>query len=43
MIKTFGHSDFQLILSAYFARHDDARTVAEAGKIDYGLAQPKTA
>ena len=43
MIKMFGHSDFELILSTYFAQNDDARMVAEASNIDYGLSQPKTA
>jgi len=43
MIKMFGHSDFELIMSTYFAQNDDARMVAEASKIDYGLSQPRTA
>lgn len=37
MMKLFGHSDFDLILSTYYAQNDDARLVAEASKIDYGL------
>lgn len=37
MIKMFGHSDFKLILSTYYAQNDDARLVEEAMKIDYGL------
>jgi integrase len=43
MIKMFGHSDFELILSTYYAQNDDARLVAEASKIDFGLNLPKTA
>lgn len=37
MIKMFGHGDFKLILESYYAQNDDARLVAEAGKIDFGL------
>ncbi len=37
MIKMFGHSDFKLILSTYYAQNDDVRLVEEASKIDYGL------
>ena len=37
MIKMFGRSDFTLIRSTYYAQNDDARLVAEASKIDYGL------
>jgi len=37
MIKMFGHSDFELILRVYYAQNDDARLVAEASKIDFGL------
>jgi integrase len=43
MIKMFGHSDFELILSTYYAQNDDARLVAEASKIDFGLNLPKSA
>jgi hypothetical protein len=43
MIKMFGHSDFELILSTYFAQNDDDRMVAETSRIDYGLGLPKTA
>ncbi len=43
MIKMFGHSNFELILSIYYAQNDDARLVAEACKIDFGLNLPKTA
>ena len=42
MIKMFGHSDFELILKVYYAQNDDARMVAEATKIDFGLGLPKT-
>ena len=42
MIKMFGHSDFELILRTYYAQNDDARMVAEASKIDFGLGLPKT-
>lgn len=41
MLKVFGHSDFQLILSTYYAQNDDARLVAEASKIDFGLGLPR--
>ncbi|MCB9858797.1 MAG: site-specific integrase [Phycisphaerales bacterium] len=37
MIKMFGHGDFKLILETYYAQNDDARLVAEAQKIDFGL------
>jgi site-specific recombinase XerD len=40
MLKMFGHSDFDLILSTYDAQNDDARMVAEASKVDYGLNPP---
>lgn len=40
MLKMFGHSDFELILSTYYAQNDDARMVAEASKVDYGLRPP---
>ncbi len=43
MLKMFGHSDFELILSTYYAQNDDARLVAETMKIDFGLGLPKTA
>ena len=42
MLKMFGHSDFELILSTYYAQNDDARLVAEASKIDYGLRSPES-
>ena len=41
MIKMFGHSDFKLILSTYYAQNDDVRLVEEASKIDYGLTLPE--
>ena len=37
MLQMFGHSDFELILSTYYAQNDDARMVAEASKVDFGL------
>ncbi len=37
MLKMFGHSDFELILSTYYAQNDDARMVPEASKVDFGL------
>ena len=37
MLKMFGHSDFDLILSTYYAQNDEARLVGEASKIDFGL------
>ena len=37
MLKMFGHHDFQLILSTYYAQHDVVRMVAEASKIDFGI------
>jgi integrase len=37
MLKIFGHSDFELILSTYYAQNDDARMLAEASKVDFGL------
>ena len=37
MLKMFGHSDFELILSMYYAQNDDARMVAEASSMDFGL------
>ncbi len=43
MLKMFGHSDFELILSTYYAQNDDARLVEEASKIDFGLGLPKSA
>ncbi len=42
MLKLFGHSDFELLLSTYYAQNDDARMVAEASKVDYGLRPPDT-
>ena len=41
-LNMFGHSDFKLILSTYYAQNDDARLVAEASKIDFGLGLPRT-
>lgn len=38
MLKMFGHHDFELILSTYYAQNDDARMLAEASKIDFGLS-----
>ena len=35
MLKMFGHSDFELILSTYYAQNDDARLVAEAFGTDH--------
>ncbi len=43
MLKMFGHSDFELILSTYYAQNDDARLFAETSKIDFGLGLPQTA
>ena len=43
MLKMFGHSDFELILSTYYAQNDDERMVAEASRIDFGLGLPKSA
>ncbi len=43
MLKMFGHSDFELILSTYYAQNDDARMVPEASKIDFGLGLSRTA
>lgn len=37
MLKMFGHDDFELILSTYYAQNDDARMLAEATKVDFGL------
>ena len=37
MLKMFGHHDFELVLSTYYAQNDDARMVKEASKIDFGL------
>ncbi len=37
MLKMFGHSDFELILSTYYAQNDDARMVSEASKVDFGI------
>lgn len=37
MLKMFGHHDFQLILSTYYAQNDDARMLAEASRVDFGL------
>jgi len=43
MIKAFGHTDYKLILSTYYEQNDDARLVAEASKIDFGLEIPQKA
>ncbi|MBI5764787.1 MAG: site-specific integrase [Planctomycetes bacterium] len=43
MIKVFGHTDFKLIMSTYYSQNDDARMVAEASRIDFGLSPPPTA
>lgn len=37
MIRAFGHTDYKLIMSTYYAQIDDARLVEEASKIDFGL------
>lgn len=37
MLKMFGHHDFELILSTYYAQNDDVRMLAEASKVDFGL------
>lgn len=37
MIKMFSHADVQLIVTIDYSQSDDARLVAEAGKIDFGL------
>ncbi len=37
LIKMFGHTDFELILSTYYAQNDDERLINEANKIDFGL------
>lgn len=41
MIRAFGHTDFKLIMSTYYSQNDDARLVAEASKIDFGLGLEK--
>ncbi len=41
MIRAFGHTDFKLIMSTYYSQNDDARMVAEASKIDFGLGLEK--
>ncbi len=38
MIKMFGHTDFELIMKTYYAQNDDARMVAAAMKISFGLS-----
>lgn len=43
MIKAFGHTDFTLIMSTYYAQIDDARMVEAASKIDFGLSLPESA
>ena len=43
MIRAFGHTDYKLILSTYFAQIDDPRMVEEASKIDFGLRPPESA
>ena len=42
MIRAFGHTDYKLIVSTYYAQNDDARLVQEANRIDFGLGLPKT-
>jgi integrase len=37
MIRAFGHTDFTLIMSTYYAQIDDARLVEAASKIDFGI------
>ena len=37
MIRAFGHTDYKLIMSTYYAQIDDARLVEAASKIDLGL------
>lgn len=37
LIKVFRHSDFELILSTYYSRNDDARMVEAASRIEFGL------
>lgn len=37
LIKMFGHTDFELILTTYYDQNDDARLLKEASKIDFGL------
>ena len=37
MIRAFGHTDFKLIMSTYYAQVDDARMVEAASKVDFGL------
>ncbi len=43
MIKAFGHTDFKLVMSTYYAQIDDVRMVEAASKIDFGLGPPKSA
>lgn len=43
MIRAFGHTDYNLIMSTYYAQNDDARLVAETMKIDFGLGLPRSA
>lgn len=38
MIKLFGHTDYKLILTTYYGQNDVDRIIAEASKIDFGLA-----
>lgn len=37
MIRAFGHTDYTLIMSTYYAQIDDPRMVEAASKIDFGL------
>ena len=37
MLKQFGHHDFALILSTYYRQNDDARMLAEASRVDFGI------
>ncbi len=42
MIRAFGHTDFTLIMSTYYAQIDDARMVEAASKIKFGLNLPES-
>lgn len=42
MLKMFGHSDYNLIMSTHYAQIDDARLVEEASRIDFGLGHHKS-
>jgi integrase len=37
MIRAFGHTDYKLIMSTYYAQIDDPRMVEAASKIDFGV------